>query len=104
MELGLSLGDGLCMGDQKKEVRTAGLKVGFDVGLGLGFGRSEEEEEDDEDEESGGNDEGNESGNYWETRSSPETPMAPVQLNLLPPAPITRQLGFPWPSSGSGGF
>ncbi|XP_026661053.2 homeobox-leucine zipper protein HOX11-like [Phoenix dactylifera] len=91
MELGLSLGEAPAkafFASEKAGVKgRGGLVLGFGMGLGVGLGgRREEEEEEEEEEREGG-----------EERCSAEPP---VQLDLLPLAPVPRrstpQLGFPW--------
>lgn len=100
MELGLSLGEAPAkafFAAKKAGVKPrGGLVLGFGMGLGVGLGGREEEEE----EERGRVEEETreeEEGEGGEERGSAEPP---VQLNLLPLAPVPRrstpQLGFPW--------
>ncbi|XP_073109983.1 homeobox-leucine zipper protein HOX27 [Elaeis guineensis] len=101
MELGLSLGEAPAkafFAAQKAGVKaTGGLVLGFGMGLGVGLGGREEEEE-----EERGRVEEEEAREEEEREGEQERGSAepPVQLNLLPLAPVPRrstpQLGFPW--------
>ncbi|KAI3995626.1 hypothetical protein MKX01_023371 [Papaver californicum] len=111
MELGLSLGDtsrpfGCSSSTDKNRSKMMKKNKGlaFCMALGVGFNERDDDEEGDGEKSSDEKRDNNDSG----TRVSSTDP---IQLNLLPLVPVTRnQTGFPWSSengnsdAGSRGF
>ncbi|XP_026416727.1 homeobox-leucine zipper protein HOX11-like isoform X2 [Papaver somniferum] len=112
MELGLSLGDTSrpfgCSTDKNRSKMMKNNKgLGFCMALGVGYnGRDEEEEEEEGDDEKSSDEQRTDNDNNDSGRNVSSAD--PVQLNLLPLVPFTRnQTGFPWSSendAGSRGF
>ncbi|KAI3868114.1 hypothetical protein MKX03_035330 [Papaver bracteatum] len=114
MELGLSLGDTSrpfgCSTDKNRSKMMKNNKgLGFCMALGVGYNGREEDEEEEGDDEKSSDEQRTDNDNNDSGRKVSSAD--PIQLNLLPLVPVTRnQTGFPWSSengnsdAGSRGF